>query len=358
MHRRRGIAALAVAFCTLLLIIFGSGVARAEGEGNSLTVGVAEQEFVDDITSAGETVVADVYLIATAEPDDMYDTYHYTMIDPFTDLQAALDEAQAGTGDWTALYNQAAEVAKNVTPTVEGHPITGTTSSIGLDNNGLYLVLAHGSKEPTGSNIAYGRLYRYEFQASMVAMPTKYDMNGTMVGLIRTDDSYHEWHNTAEIFLKASRTGEYGSLIINKTVEDFSGEPSTFVFHIVEVNGGTYEAYASITYPEQESTIVKHIPAGIEVVVSEVYMGARYQLVSGNDLHATIVSDYMADQSEDDDVQTATVGFTNAPDGDHTSGGHGIENKFTYQSDEQSGAYGDWTHSATPADKLRSNEAE
>lgn len=203
MQRKRSIAVFFAALLATFSLVVYSTVARAEG-GNTLTVGVADETYLPDITSK-EALVADVYKVAEAERDDVNDTYTYTMIGTFAGLQSQLDAAQAGTGDWALLYDAAAAASKNATPLVKGHVIAGSgAGSIQLAEDGMYLVLAHGTGEATGTNVAHGTDYDYTFQPTLVAMPTKYDKNGQMSGLIRTDEDYGEWHREATINLKFS----------------------------------------------------------------------------------------------------------------------------------------------------------
>lgn len=203
MQKKRFLGVLAAAFCALFSMMLCAQVALAEG-GNSLTVGIADESYLSDVTSK-DVLVADVYKVASAEYDADYDTYNYAMIDGFAGLQSELEAALNGTGDWTTLCNSTVAAAQNATPVVQGHVIAGAgAGSISLADDGIYLVLTHGKNEPLGSNIIHGTTNDYTFQASLVAMPTKYDKNGQMSGEIRTDESYGEWHNEATIILKWS----------------------------------------------------------------------------------------------------------------------------------------------------------
>ena len=203
MQKKRFLGALAAVFCALFSVMLCAQVALA-ADGNTLTVGIADESYLSDVTSK-DTLVVDVYKVASAEYDAANDTYDYTMIDAFAGLQSDLEAALNGTGDWTKLCESAASLAPNATPVVQGHVIAGAgAGSISLADDGIYLVLAHGKAEAAGAAIIHGTNNDYTFQASLVAMPTKYDKNGQMSGEIRTDDSYGEWHNEANIILKWS----------------------------------------------------------------------------------------------------------------------------------------------------------
>lgn len=339
MQKKRSIVALFTAFCVLFSVAVFGAVAHAEGD-NTLTVGVAEAEYKEDIVAA-QNLVVDVYKVASAEHDGTYDTYNYTLEEPFTSLQADFDAAQQGTGDWAKLYADAAKLSASATAVQTAAPITGDAASPLYLDDGMYLVLARGENEEVGSLKANGALHEYQFQASMVAMPTKWaDEAGDMSGTIRTDGSYGEWHNEATINLKATQRPLYGDLVIKKLFEGPTPtESTTFVFRATGTSpdgSETYDLYGSVMLPGESSTTLTHIMVGTELTVSEVYTGARYQLVSANGVSAKIVADKDA---------PATVEFTNAPDGDNTPGGHGIRNHFDLDPNT-----GNWPNTATPGD--------
>ena len=138
MQRKRFLGALAAAFCALFSLALFAQVALAAG-GNTLTVGIADESYLSDVTSK-ESLVADVYKVASAEYDATYDTYNYTMVGEFASLQSKLDAALNGTGDWTALCDASVEAAKSSTPAVQGHVIAGSgAGSISLADDGIYL---------------------------------------------------------------------------------------------------------------------------------------------------------------------------------------------------------------------------
>lgn len=203
-QRRQVISVLAAVVCALLSTALLAQTAFAAGEGNTLTVSIADESYLDDITSK-KALVVDVYQVASAEYDAPNDTYNYTMIGDFSSLQRKLDDALKGTGDWTSLCDAVAAAAKGATPVAQGQVVVGPgAGSIRLADDGIYLVLARGGGEPVGSTDAHGTKYDYSFQASLVALPTKYDENGQMSGTIRTDHVYGDWHDETSIVLKWS----------------------------------------------------------------------------------------------------------------------------------------------------------
>lgn len=326
MHKTgKRLGALVLGLCLMLSVAL-SGRALAEGEGaNTLkTVATAstDEAFVADMATAD--IVVDVYRLASATKSEVYDAYDYELVAPFTGLQAMFEGAlNGGTSTWedvadasAALFGEAEKVVANV-PVGE---------EIKLDD-GIYLVVPHGAG--VDGMTAYSETYRYTFVPSVVALPTKvqagYDQQGYLVGPISSSDS-GEWTTEVTIALKPSQEPLYGDLVITKNVPTFAGtEPATFVFH---VTGEGYDEYASVyvTSEGATSTTLEHIPAGLEVTVTEVYTGARYTPQGSDTATTTIVA---SETSE----SPASVSFTNVPDDTYTGGGHGIENHFEYTND-------------------------
>ena len=338
---------LVLAFCVALSAAFmGTVVANAEGEPNTLTVvstNSTDARFVEDVKKAD--VVVDVYRVADAVKDGTYDTYNYVNWDKaFADLQTRFDEISANrdstASDWQTLYEDMAKLAPSATPVVAAEKVVDGQVEVDL-NDGLYLVMAHGTK----AKDAYSETYAYTFPPTMVSLPTKINIqDGSMTNPIYTDWTSGEWLTEATIMLKSSRVPLFGKLVINKEVEDFSGEKATFVFEITGTNafGGELDTmYAAITYPDQVSTEITGILAGSTVTVTEteIYTGARYQHVSGDGSTALIVADELVDETH----PVATVYFVNKPDGDNVPG-HGVENHFAYNSET-----GDWDFTPRPS---------
>ena len=338
-HRRAWVLML----CAIFSLIVCGVVARAAGVGNTLTVDlVGDEEYRKDLATAD--VVVDVYKLATATYDDRYDTYNYELVSDFSSLESDFIAAQEGSGGWADLAENAAAIAKDLT--TKGQPVK-TAQPIdqpiaGLDD-AIYLVLARGADQERGSSMVYTKTWGYTFQAGLIALPNK---GPNDEGTIRTDNP-GPWLTEATINLKSERQPLYGSLTIYKEVTEASGaEQATFVFHIKEVGKDDgYENYAAITYPVQTSNTITHIPAGITVTVTEVYFGGRYKefpvdgFGSGSQAYIHSDQEIAADKTK----EVASVYFKNEPSDDHPGGGHGIENRFTFD--------GDWPVTATPADK-------
>lgn len=332
---------LVLAVCLLMTLAFGALSAQADdwGSGNKTLVVTAGDEIKEDVATAG--VVVDVYKIASATRNPMYITYDYDLVPPFLtdELSAALAD-----GKWVELAEGATQVVKATIASGGESTLvhfrgeldeTISLASATDEGDGVYLVLPHGATEDVCSLIAYSKTYTYTFSPSIIALPTK--------DAVAEDGSLNSavgnWIPNAEIVLKASRDLRFGQLQIDKHVTDFAGEPATFVFHVVDTatGGEVYDNYASIYYDggESHSTTLTQIPANLELTVTEVYEGARFEADGPTTATATIVSG-----------ETVTVSFNNKRNGSG-KGGHGIENHFEFGED------GDWHWTAIP-----SNSAE
>lgn len=346
---------VATIVCGLILsLVFGNMVARAAGGPNTLTVqATSNEELKEDLASAG--VVVDVYQVAAAAKDTSYDTYIYTLFPAFGDY--TLSENPKAS-DWEKLATESAKLANEgkLVMVAEGAPVdTAIGTGDGLAD-GLYLIMARGADQTAGSLRAQSAEYVYSFTPVIVSLPTKYSDDGTTTGTITTAQSSGAWRTNVVAQLKPEQTPRYGSLVIQKQVSNFDGEPATFVFHVVSVadstheEGELYNEYVSLYFTggTEDYVLVNKLPAGIEVRVDEEYEGARYRLTSENGQTTTIGA--AATTNEDGSVNTdgvASVGFTNERIND--VGGHGIENHFVWTVDETR-PQGDWAWTATPED--------
>ena len=328
--RVHGLVALIVG--AVLCLALGSAFAWAEGEDSNTGSNQLQVYLTLDKSEqiASESVEVRLYKIASANKDSKYDTYNYTFdVEGFTDLGKDFDQASIAGEGWQEMADAAKELVTAETPvaasSVSATDEVGSLATFANIADGLYLVLVDDTATAS---------YEYSFVPAIVSLPSKVDATGAMV----FDTSEGRWTNTEPevpvvMFLKYQEKARHGDLVINKVVTDFKGEPATFVFHVVDTatNGDIYDNYAAITYPDQTSTTLTQIPAGIEITVSEVYFGARYEIDGPNDLVVTTVAN-----------ESVSVSFTNAPNGSPTYGGHGIENHFVF--DDK----GDWPHSRTP----------
>lgn len=345
---------LVLAICLLVTLALTGVAAWADewGSGPKTVTVSAIDEFKEDIATIPEkgAIVVDVIKIASATRNSQYITYDYALIEPF-----ASDEELASSfanGDWATVAEKAVEVVKN--SSVASAAVGELDTQISLkkeesegDGDGVYLVLPHGADQKMTSLKAYSPVYEYVFNPSIVALPTK---DGVEEGST-LNSAYGAWVPDARIVFKADRNPRFGALKITKSVENFSGEPATFVFHVVSeatdtaAEGELYDNYASVYYDGTDANFTElgHVPAEIRVKVTEVYTGGRYEATSG-DQSTTIKAN-----------STVTVAFTNKLNGSGKPG-HGIENHFVYKMDGGGGAWSEWI--PTPSDEAHNQEKE
>lgn len=330
------IATVVAAACLFVALAFGGVAAWGEGSGeNSITANVAE--------SVNPAAVK-VYQIASGAKDAKYDTYNYTFdIEAFAGLESSYDKENMNGSKWQEMADAAAAIVADAI--AEGNDISeagaGTTGTAitGL-GDGLFLVIAETTYDPDYKTA-------YKFNPTIVALPTKApktNSDGEVIKddygypIIETSADYGAWLTDAVITLKHETEPLYGSLVIEKKVDEFdaNGESATFAFRVVSTADSPYEYdnYAGVTYDgasETASTTLTHIRAGTIVTVTEENAGPRYD-GSGESKTVTIESD----EAVQNGVTVVTVPFENARN-TTTTGGHGIENHFEYQED------GDWS---------------
>lgn len=370
MHRMRArLSTLTIAFCAMLVFGLLGVVARAdESYEFNLTVNATastDESFVKEVKRA--EVQVDVYKIADATKDDTYDTYNYSnwaegfeeVASDFEAIQlaSAVPVDQRPATEWAELYQKAAKVVEDGKTTVkpETKTMVDGTASFDLSDKGIYLVIAHGVGEKAGTSKAYSDRYVFDFPPTMVSAPTKWaDESGDMASAIYTDFSYGEWHDSATINLKSSWEPLFGRLIIDKAVENYGLEETTFVFRVRNVAtdtvglGELYDEYASITLNGSStgSTELTHIPAQLRVQIEETYAGGRYQYVSTEWITDNVIlSDHDVETGKgyETEAEYAEVLVNNKRGGDNPGGGHGVENHFSYED-----ASGNWPIAMRP----------
>ena len=366
---------------------------------NTVNINLAPSDkgtaFAADVVNA--KVVADLYLIASAEKDDKYDTYHYaTNFPPVigTDMEEFIkrladDPDPANQNKQETMLKEFSEMAQRFAkavltndalstdkyPTVSAAKPSGNSPTItvtGLDA-GLYLLILRGedlkkttdedgyittmTKEGggqyqeyayTGDNVitvtrAMSDSHEFLFEPQLITVPTKvvYDSENNPVQQYNT--AYGEWTNVLNIVAKPDWKPRYGNLKITKTLTNFADlskkgdyfEPMTFSFSVVGVdeNGETIyekEVALSVTSPVSEAEVatLHDIPVGTSVTVTETYSGAH---ASGQTDPQTVIikAPTMTNENGTTTTVTSNVSFTNTNNDTHR-GGHGIENKFTF----------------------------
>ncbi|MCI9485383.1 MAG: hypothetical protein HFI64_00105 [Lachnospiraceae bacterium] len=354
------ITALALAAC---LCLFGTLVGGAAGEETidvskncSLTVHESDstdEKFLADLREAG--VVLDLYKVADVEKVAGYDTYSYSALEPYENLDLGTKERTQD--DWDRLAQEAARLAlsegSSAKPAAEGRKSGEVVEKLddGSDLGcGLYLLVARGedlteytdvAETPEGGGeqmvtIARSARHTYRFKPQLISLPMKgVDADGN----VNTANA-GPWLYGVTVSLKPSQERRFGSLRIVKTLRTYeTKEPGMFVFRIEAVLDGetVYSDVESLIFTaagQQTIELVDKIPAGADVTVTEVYTGAAYELQTEESRTVQIAADSFVETD-----------FTNDYTGDR-KGGHGIVNQFDYSG---TGEFDGWVWKQNPA---------
>lgn len=264
-------------------------------------------------------VAIDLYLVAQAREVGGYDTYdyyvssdspYYTGIASFVQTRGdqgweyEQDEAgltfryspRAEGEGWEALARETASagLAENaeLSPTASGE--AGSTLS-GLDA-GLYLVVARGGSLDRKADYvteldtedgrkelvttAYSDDCVYRFRPQLISLPSRRTPDGN----IGTADPGEWLYDLAGMELKFDLDSRFVSLEIVKGITRYAS-PATFVFEVEASREGrvVYSDIVTLSFDEEsrgdKSVLLEDkIPAGADVIVTEIYSGADYSL--------------------------------------------------------------------------------
>ncbi len=266
--------------------------------------------------------VADIDISGDYTPTSDYSTLDFSIIDSETTREM-----------WEILADNAVKIIKesNIEPSRTGINEYGEVTMDDLAT-GLYLV----NVEPVMSDN-----YIYEFTPFLVSLPNNYYYS--------TGDDTWIYDLTGEhaISLKTARKERYGDIVINKILDTYNATigGAAFVFQIEGVKTDADTQKAEVVYSDvvsmtfdgtgKDSLVIRRIPAGTEVTVTEVYSGASYQVTTDPVQTQRIVAD-----------DIVSYEFENTYDG-RLNGGCGIVNAFTYDS-ESEGWIPSQTEDSTP----------
>lgn len=269
----------------------------------SITIDVPDSW--DDLKSTG--FEAKLYKVASIDKSGSFKA-----IDDFNKL----DEGLSGLSDkttaeaWADMATSAVEIVQKdeitASDTVEIQNGTGTSKEL---ETGLYLVYVD-----TVSSKTYG----YDFTPYLVSAPNN--------EFISSGSGSDAWvYDNIEVDLKPSQHELTGDLEIHKTLASYNtklGNP-IFVFDVEAVDSTgevVFSDAASIEFTSGgiNSVVIKGIPAGADVTVTEVYAGGSYEVTSSDTVKTKIIAGEKAD-----------VNFTN----DYSNRliyGTGVVNHFEY----------------------------
>ena len=274
----------------------------------SLTFTLDGTEF-DELRSL--EIPVDVYKVADITEEAVYDTTKYT---DFADLGLEKVSSTTTAEEWAQMAEKAMETVedKKIAPTadVKVTKPAGAAESTGVINNletGMYLVQAE------------------TVTPYLVSLPNNY---------YSKENSDDAWVYDVTTGMKPQQTQRYGDLEIVKDLTEYNAslKDALFVFQVegIRNNKQVYSDVVSIKFNQagEKSVLVKHLPAGTQVTVKEVYAGGSYKNTSGDTQTATIVA-------EGEDNSPASVSFTNTYNGKLIPG-TGIVNHFENKDGEWS----------------------
>lgn len=283
----------------------------------SLTFTLDDTEFAElrDLE-----IPVDVYKVADITEEAVYDTTNYT---DFADLELEKVSSTTTAEEWAKMAEKAMETVENkgIKPTekVKVTKPEGATKSTGVIRDletGMYLVQA----ETVQSNE-----YTYDFTPYLVSLPNNY---------YSKENSDDTWVYDVTTGMKPQQTQRYGDLEIVKDLTEYNAslKDALFVFQVEGTRNGeqVYSDVVSIKFNQagEKSVLVKHLPAGTQVTVKEVYAGGSYSNTSGDTQETVIVADGVTDHP-------ASVSFTNTYNGKLIPG-TGIVNHFENKDGEWS----------------------
>lgn len=283
----------------------------------SLTFTLDGTEF-DELRSL--EIPVDVYKVADITEEAVYDTTNYTV---FADLGLEKVSSTTTAEDWAQMAEKAMETVedKGIKPTekVKVTKPAGAKESTGVINDldtGMYLVQAETVQTSE---------YTYDFTPYLVSLPNNY---------YSKENPKDTWVYDVTTGMKPQQTQRYGDLEIVKDLTEYNAslKDALFVFQVEGTRDGkqVYSDVVSIKFNQagEKSVLVKHLPAGTQVTVKEVYAGGSYTNTSGDTQETVIDAEGVTDHP-------ASVSFTNTYNGKLIPG-TGIVNHFENKDGEWS----------------------
>ncbi|MDD3401980.1 MAG: DUF5979 domain-containing protein [Hespellia sp.] len=235
---------------------------------------------------------------------------NYTAEGAFASMDFSSVSDSTTAEEWLKMAESADElVTADMTADAET-TVTNGTGQIGNLAIGLYLVKAETSQSP---------YYNYSFTPYLISLP---DNHYAATG----DDTWiYDLTGENAVGLKPEQDARLNDLEITKTLTTQNitmGRPATFVFEavITTLKGETMTKNVALTFDSAttKKLLIKDLPAGSTVVVTEVYSGASYE-VTGDSEQTQVI----------DAENVVGVAFTNDHDG-KVNGGYGIVNNYKY----------------------------
>ena len=353
---------LAAVLIAASLPFFGKSVFAADPDSTeSCTLTVFSHQTQENLAAAN--VVVDIYRIADATKDQMYDTYNLTLVEALQNAGLTLPSDNE-TGGWDQTKKMASDLilGKGDGQTQwkpDGSYQIKDYSNIPLGqpmnvSPGIYFVVAHGnnvtdyvSQNEAGDVITLAETPEctYQFFTELVMAPTKEpdpesgEINSANPGA---------WDPNVKLYLKPAEEATRGDLYITKKLDEYEQrkkdtngkkrdiiDDATFVFEVTAYKDENnqdnehivYHDFVSITFKEavSKTAVVRDIPAGSYVKIEEVYSGRSYDAV----VEKTPKVQYVTIRPEVGEDTSNKVEFENIYD-DRPGGGGSVTNYFSF----------------------------
>lgn len=387
--RNRRFAAIAAAVLSLCLVgtLAFQGVQKAQAASLDLEKDCTVTVALSTNSSSGTAYVAPpsnlhvkLYKVAEAVQQPGFDAYTFEIAAGFKSLTADVEElANATAATSSSLYKALSEAAATIVAEAAS-PIMPVCNAPVPDEKlsagpGLYLMVAYGSDVYDANNdltnvlvpnpskvegaapyvsVAYSPTQKFTFAPELIALPTKEAVDGVI-----NSANPGDWVYDPTVTLKYELSQRTGSLAIDKSLLEFeqtegmTNNEATFVFDIKgfstqeDANAAAagaaitpvYSNVASVSFNAAGTNrvTVDNIPAGIYVVVTEIYSGTSYKPVGTTPQIVPIV----ATDNNAASANGVSVAFQNAYNADDPSPNKGgsVTNSFKVGDD------GEWVWS-------------
>ncbi len=298
----RNVWAAVLASVLLVLLLAVPGVYGAGGIDTERACGVTFKLDGQYSELEALTIPVSLYRVASVGVDG-----RYTPLESFTGLDLSAVDSETTAEEWARMAAQASQDKGTAAPAASTEIREGTAQVDGL-GAGMYLVEA--------GSVQTAR-YTYDFIPYLLALP------GNYYAATGSD----EWVYDVESALKPEQQIRYGSLAIEKNLDDYNATlgGATCIFTVEALLDGevVYSDAVSLVFDEagRKTVTADGIPAGAQVTVREVYAGASYQVVGDDVQTAEIIAD-----------DTASARFGNTYSGSPNTGSS-IVNHYTYRGD-------------------------
>lgn len=256
---------------------------------------------------SGENMTIPVHLYKVA---DVNQYGEYQTLAGFEDLKLDSISSKTTAQEWEVKAKSAVKtIEENKIEATASGSLTGGRGSVDGLSVGMYLVEAEKVQSP---------YYTYRFTPYLISLPNnQYYVTGS-------DD----WIYDASTGLKPDQQARFGDLEIDKTLTSYNEtmKGASFVFDIeAQVNGEVvYSDVVSMVFDGTgtKKVVVKDLPAGADVTVTEVYSGSSYEVTGDAEQTTQIAADEMV-----------SVAFENRYDGT-LNGGSSVVNHFEFTPQE------------------------